>query len=297
MSALSAPRVGVIGTGLMGKPMAANLLKAGFPVVVFNRTASRADDLVAAGATRATSPRELAEQSDVTITMLVDWPATRAAVFGPGGVLEGIRRDSLFIDMGTTSPKNARELACTMAGKGVAALDAPVSGGEKGAIEGTLTIMAGGSDAAFARAVPVFAAMGKSWTHIGDAGAGQIAKACNQIIVAGTIALVAESLALARAYHVDPVLVRQALLGGFAGSRLLEIHGQRMLDRNFKPGGAIKSHMKDRENVLEACATTGLDLPVAKVVFEKVKEVVDRGQGDLDDSVYFTLFDAASLSS
>ena len=291
------PRVGVIGTGLMGKPMARNLIKGGFDVVVWNRTTSKLADLVAAGAVAAPTPKALAEQCDIVITMLIDWETTHIAIFGADGVLAGIRRGIVFIDMGTTSPAHARELADAFSAKGVEALDAPVSGGEKGAIEGTLTIMAGGSQAAFERAEPIFAAMGKTYVRIGDAGAGQIAKMCNQLIVASTVELVAEAFALARAHGVDPATVRQAMLGGFAGSKILEGQGQRMLDRNFVPGGPIKTHMKDRENILDACARTGLDLPVARAAFERVRMVVERGEGELDHTALYKLYDEVDALS
>jgi 2-hydroxy-3-oxopropionate reductase len=283
--------VGVIGTGLMGKPMARNLLRAGYSVVVQNRTASKFKDLVEAGAIAAATPKVLAAQCDVVITMLIDWPTTHDAIFGSDGVLAGIRAGSLFIDMGTTSPAHARELAEAFTKKGVDAIDAPVSGGEKGAIEGTLTVMAGGSEAAFERAKPVFMAMAKTAVRIGHAGAGQIAKMCNQLIVASTVELVAEAFALARAHGVDPATVREAMLGGFAGSKILEGQGQRMLDRNFVPGGPIKTHMKDRENILDACARVGLELPAAKAAFDRVKEVVDRGDGELDHTALYKLYD------
>jgi len=283
--------VGVIGTGLMGKPMARNLLRAGYSVVVQNRTAAKLKELIEAGAVAASTPKELAAECDVIITMLIDWPTTHDAIFGSEGVLAGVRAGSLFIDMGTTSPAHARELADAFAKKGVDALDAPVSGGEKGAIEGTLTIMAGGSEDAFERAKPIFTAMGKTAVRIGDAGAGQIAKMCNQLIVASTVELVAEAFALARAHGVDPATVREAMLGGFAGSKILEGQGQRMLDRNFVPGGPIKTHMKDRENILDACARVGLELPAAKAAFERVKQVVDRGDGELDHTALYKLYD------
>jgi 2-hydroxy-3-oxopropionate reductase len=283
--------VGVIGTGLMGKPMARNLLRGGYSVVVQNRTASKFKELVDAGAIAAATPKALAAKCDVIITMLIDWQTTYDAIFGADGVLAGIRAGSLFIDMGTTSPAHARELAVAFAKQGVEAIDAPVSGGEKGAIEGTLTIMAGGSETAFERAKPIFMAMGKTAVRIGDAGAGQIAKMCNQLIVASTVELVAEAFALARAHGVDPATVREAMLGGFAGSKILEGQGQRMLDRNFVPGGPIKTHMKDRENILDACARVGLDLPAAKAAFDRVKQVVDRGDGELDHTALYKLYD------
>ena len=291
MSTAEKPRVGVIGTGLMGKPMARNLLRAGFPVLVHNRTATKLAELIAAGAVASPTPKALAARCDIVITMLIDWETTKAAVFGPEGVLAGIRSGSLFIDTGTTSPAHARELAAAFAERGVDALDAPVSGGEKGAIEATLTIMVGGSQSAFERAAPVFEAIGKNYVRIGDAGAGQIAKMCNQLIVAATVELVAEAFALARAHGVDPALVRKAMLGGFASSPILEGQGQRMLEGNFNPGGPIKTHMKDRENLLDACRRAGLELPVAEAAFERVKMVVDRFGGDLDHTALYKLYD------
>ena len=285
------PRVGVIGTGLMGKPMAQNLLRAGFNVYVHNRTASKLAELIAAGAVMAPTPKALAEHCDIVITMLIDWETTHAAIFGPEGALQGIRPGSVFIDMGTTSPAHARELAAAFAQRGVDALDAPVSGGERGAIAGTLTVMAGGSQSAFEKAEPVFAAVGKNYVRVGDAGAGQIAKVCNQIIVATTVEIVAEAFALARAHGVDPALVRKAMIGGFASSPILEGQGQRMLDRNFVPGGPIKTHMKDRVNLLDACERAGLDLPVAEAAFERVRMVVERFGGDLDHTALYKLYD------
>ena len=285
------PTVGLIGTGFMGKPMARNLLKAGYPVYVHNRTAERMADLIADGAIAPGSPAAVAAKSDVVITMLIDWGTTHEAIYGRNGVMEAIRPGSLFIDMGTTSPNNARQLERDFAKKTVEALDAPVSGGEKGAIEGTLSIMAGGTEKAFGRAKPIFEAMGKAYVRIGDAGAGQIAKACNQLIVAGTVELVAEAYALARMYGVDPATVREAIRGGFAGSKILELQGQKMLDRNFAPGGPIKTHMKDRANVLDAIEASGVDLPVARAAFERAKMVVDRGEGDLDHTAMYTLYD------
>jgi len=275
----------------MGKPMARNLLRGGYSVVVQNRTPSKLKELIDAGAVPAATPKDLAAKCDVVITMLIDWPTTHEAIFGSDGVLAGIRAGSLFVDMGTTSPAHARELAEAFAKRGVEAIDAPVSGGEKGAIEGTLTIMAGASEAAFERAKPIFMAMGKTAVRIGDAGAGQIAKMCNQLIVASTVELVAEAFALARAHGVDPATVREAMLGGFAGSKILEGQGQRMLDRNFVPGGPIKTHMKDRENILDACARVGLELPAAKAAFDRVKQVVDRGDGELDHTALYKLYD------
>lgn len=283
-------RIGFIGAGRMGRPMIRNLIRAGYDLAVYDRISGKLDELVALGAVAPGSSQAVAERSDVVITSLVDWSATREVVFGPHGVLAGIRHGSLFIDMGTESPRDAFELADAFEKRGVESLDAGVSGGEQGAHDGTLAIMVGGSEIAFERALPVFAPLGKA-TLIGETGAGQIAKLCNQVIVAGTIELVAEAFALARAYGVDPAVVREAIRGGFAESKILEAHGQRMLERNFKPGGAMRGHMKDREHLLEACTETGLDLPAAKAAFERVKAVVDHGGGELDHSALYTLYD------
>ena len=229
-------RIGFVGLGVMGAPMASNLIKAGATVTVHNRGRGAVEALAAEGAEVADDSREVAEASDVVITMLPDSPDVEDVVLGEDGVAEGLREGGLLIDMSTIAPATARAVHAALAERGVEAVDAPVSGGQPAAQSGELSIMAGGSEAAFERARPVFDVLGKSAVHIGPPGAGQVAKAANQIVVALTIQAVAEALVLARKAGVDPAKVREALLGGFAQSKILEAHGQRMLDRSFDPG-------------------------------------------------------------
>lgn len=289
--------IGLIGLGIMGKPMARNLVKAGYPLIVANRSQGAVQELVAAGAQAAKTPREVAERSDVVITMLPDSPDVEAVVFGADGVRSGLRSGGsgtakLFIDMSTIAPAVARKIAASLAELGVDALDAPVSGGEQGAIDGALSIMVGGPQAAFDAALPVFQAMGKNIVRIGESGAGQTTKACNQIAVAVTIEGVAEALALAEAAGVDPVKVRQALLGGLATSRILEVHGQRMIDHKFVPGFKAKLHRKDLQIAEQASEQFGLDLPATKLLLERMTELAAR-EPDIDHSGLFKLLDPA----
>ncbi len=275
----------------MGKPMVRNLLRHGFPVTVWNRTPDRYADLLAEGATAAATPQRLAAESDVVIAMLMDWSNVVDLMEGPSGFAAALQPGSTFIDMGTGPPAGARELARTLEARGIAALDAPVSGGERGAIDGTLSVMVGGSEAAFHAAFPVFEALGTTIVHVGPPGSGQVAKACNQLVVAVTIEAVAEALALAKASGADLAKVRQAMLGGFAASRILDEHGARMIARNWKPGAAIKVHLKDRTHVYEAAQAARLELPAARAVFERIKTFVEGGGGELDQSALYTLLD------
>ncbi len=284
------PVVGFIGLGIMGKPMAQNLLRAGYPLVVANRSRGAVDELVAEGAQSGTSPRDVAARAQVVITMLPDSPDVEAVVLGEDGVAQGIRAGALFVDMSTIAPAVARKVASALTERGVDVLDAPVSGGEQGAKNAALSIMAGGSEAAFARAQPLFAALGKNIVHVGPSGAGQVTKACNQIVVGVTIEAVAEALALAEASGVDPAKVRAALLGGFAQSKILEVHGQRMIDRAFDPGFKAKLHRKDMNIAAAAGDERALDLVAAKLVRERFDELIARGGGDRDHSALRTLF-------
>jgi 2-hydroxy-3-oxopropionate reductase len=277
-------RVGFIGLGIMGKPMATNLLAAGVDLTVHSRSPGPVDGLVEAGATRASGPAEVAAASDVTITMLPDTPDVERVLTGPGGVLEGAAPGSLVIDMSSIDPAPTRAMAETFAARGVAMLDAPVSGGERGAIDARLSIMVGGDDAAVQRAMPLFHALGKTIVHVGPSGAGQVTKACNQLVVAATIEAVAEALLLAERSGVDPRKVREALLGGLAASKILEVHGQRMLDRTFAPGFRIRLHRKDARIVEEAAAATGTPIPSFAVVAGQLQRAVDGGDGELDHS-------------
>ncbi|GGM94614.1 2-hydroxy-3-oxopropionate reductase [Dyadobacter beijingensis] len=277
-------KIGFIGLGIMGKPMALNLLKAGFPVgVLAGSQASGA--LREAGADVWPDAAALAAGSDMVITMLPDSPQVEEVV--NGGVLAGIRAGSLFIDMSTIAPLVARKLYETMQEKGVEALDAPVSGGQVGAEGATLSIMVGGNAAAFGRALPVFQAMGKNIVHIGEPGAGQTTKACNQMIVGQTIQAVAEAFTLAVNAGVDLVKMREVLLGGFAQSRILDLHGQRMIDGNFKPGFKIKLHQKDLNIALQTGRQLNLTLPGTETAARQMQTAAAQGNAELDHSALF----------
>jgi 2-hydroxy-3-oxopropionate reductase len=282
-------RIGFIGLGIMGRPMARNLLGAGFDLVVHSRSRGPVDELVAAGADAASSPAEVAATSDVTITMLPDTTDVEEVLAGDDGVLSAASAGSLVIDMSTIDPGPTRRLAAAFEERDVAMLDAPVSGGERGAIGATLSIMVGGGDAAFERAHPVFEALGGTIVHVGPIGAGQVCKACNQLVVAATIEAVAEALALAERSGVDARRVREALLGGFAGSKILEVHGQRMLDRTFEPGFRARLHAKDARIVLGAAREVGADVPSFEVVARQLDRLVADGDGELDHAALYTL--------
>jgi len=277
-------RVGFIGLGIMGKPMALNLLAAGYPLTVHSRSPGPVDEVVAQGAIRASGPAEVAAASDITITMLPDTGDVELVLTGGGGVLDGISAGALVIDMSSIDPAPTRGMAEAFAKRDVAMVDAPVSGGERGAIDGTLSIMIGGEPDAVARAMPIFEVLGKTIVHVGPSGAGQVTKACNQLVVAATIEAVAEALLLAERSGVDPGKVREALLGGFAGSKILEVHGQRMLDRAFDPGFRIRLHRKDARIVEDAARTTGTPIPSFAVVAAQLQRALDDGDGELDHS-------------
>jgi 2-hydroxy-3-oxopropionate reductase len=277
-------RIGFIGLGAMGKPMARNLMKAGYPLNLLTRTRAKIEDLIAAGGAWYDTPKEIARHSDIVITMLPDSPDVDLVVAGKDGVLGGARTGTLIIDMSTISPVTARKLALDVAVRGCDFLDAPVSGGEGGAINGTLSIMVGGSEATFTRALPLFQALGQTILRIGDAGAGQTCKAANQIITSITIEAISEALVFAAKCGADPAQVRQALLGGSAQSRLLETAGQRMLDRNFKPGFRMALHRKDLDIVLSAAKEYGASVPVASQVREMMTAMLNSGRGEMDNS-------------
>ncbi len=280
-------RVGFIGLGIMGRPMAKNLLAAGFPLTVHSRSPDPVDELVSLGAARGEGPASVAAASDITITMLPDTADVEQVLTGPGGVIEAAAAGSLVIDMSSIDPGPTSAMAAAFGDRGVAMLDAPVSGGEKGATEAALSIMVGGDGAAFERARPVFQALGKNIVHVGPAGAGQVCKACNQLVVAATIEAVAEALLLAERSGVDPAKVREALMGGFAGSKILEVHGQRMLDRAFDPGFRIRLHRKDARIVEDAAAVAGSPIPSFAVVAQQLQAAVEAGDGERDHSALF----------
>lgn len=256
------PHIAFLGIGLMGKPMATRLLQAGYAVTVWNRTRAKADELASLGAEVRDGAAEAVAAADIVITMLEAGPIVLQVI---DAALSGLRQGALVIDMSSTRQSEAQALHAKLAEKSVRFIDAPVSGGVVGAQAGTLAIMAGGDAQDFAEAEPVLCIMGRP-TLVGPAGCGQIAKLCNQLIVGGTLNIVAEALLLAQAGGADPAAVRTAIRGGFAESRILEVHGQRMLERNFMPGGQVMSQHKDLENVLIAAANAGLKLPVAELV-------------------------------
>lgn len=285
------PIIGFIGLGIMGRPMAQKVLKAGFPLCVYDLLPQSMQTLVNAGAQAAASPKDLAAQVDVVLLCLPDSPDVQAAMNGPQGVFAGVRPGQLIIDMSTISPVVARDLAAEAAHLGVTMLDAPVSGGEAGAIEGTLSIMVGGETAAFERALPVLQAMGKRILPMGAAGAGQVTKACNQLVIAVTMQGVAEALVLAAKAGVDPAQVRQALLGGAAASRVLELHGERFLQHNFKPGFRTRLHYKDINIALDAGRTYGAPLPATALVHQFFNALMAHGAADQDHSSLITLLE------
>jgi 2-hydroxy-3-oxopropionate reductase len=290
--------IGFIGLGLMGRPMAKNLLKAGYPVVVNSRSQGPVDDLVAAGAARAATPAEVARQAACIITMVPDSPDVELVLDGPDGVFTSMRPGTIVIDMSSIAPGVARRLAERAQSLGGTMLDAPVSGGEIGAIDGTLSIMVGGDATAFSRVKPILDVMGnpQKVVHIGEAGAGQLCKLCNQMVIGGTLAVVAEALALARKAGVDGAKVREALLGGFAQSRVLEVHGERALKGTFKPG--FKTHLfaKDMRNVVSTLAEHETPAPVTAVVQQLLHATMAAGHGEDDNSVMAkTVFELAGL--
>ena len=276
--------VGFIGLGLMGRPMALNLIKAGHRVHVWSRRRESMQPLLDAGAGDCASAAEVARRASITISMVADAPDVEQVTLGPDGVADGARAGHIHIDMSTIAPAAAQSIAMRLAARGIVALDAPVSGGEPGAIAATLTIMVGGEAEAFERVQPLFEAMGKSITRIGEAGAGQVAKACNQIITGVGVASVAEALNFAAKSGVDGAKVREALLGGFAYSRILENHGQRMLARNFKPGFKAWMHQKDVRIVMDEAHRLGLALPTAAATMQLFNAMAGSGLGE-DDSV------------
>lgn len=283
--------IGFIGLGIMGRPMAHNVLRAGFPLVVYDLQPEPVDDLAAAGARAADSPAALAQQVEVVLLCLPDSPDVQAALCGPQGVLAGARPGQIVVDMSTISPVVARELAATAAAQGVTLLDAPVSGGQVGAAQGTLSIMVGGDAAAFAQVRPVLAAMGKTILHIGASGAGQVTKACNQIVIAVTIEAVAEAMVLAAKAGVDPAQVRQALLGGYAYSRVLEGHGERFLARNFAPGFRTRLQYKDLNIAMDAGRAYAAPLPATALVHQLYGALMARGGAEQDHSALVTLLE------
>ncbi|HSK99534.1 MAG TPA: 2-hydroxy-3-oxopropionate reductase [Rubrobacteraceae bacterium] len=282
-------RVGFAGLGIMGQPMARNLLRAGYDLVVFNRSPGKAEELASEGAGIATSPAELARESDVVITMLPGPPEVEAVVAGEDGLLAGAREGSLIVDMSTSSPILARHLEREARRRGVGMLDAPVSGGDVGAEEGTLSIMVGGDERVFERARPLFEAMGETVVRVGEAGAGQIIKACNQIVVALVIQGVSEALVLGSEAGVEPENILAVLSGGLASNKVMEVKREKFLSREFSPGGKVESHHKDLGIALATAREHGVALPATALVDQMFAALEAKGRGDWDHSALITL--------
>ncbi|PYR29360.1 MAG: 2-hydroxy-3-oxopropionate reductase [Acidobacteria bacterium] len=290
--------IGFIGLGVMGKPMAKNLIKAGYQLVVHSRTRASVDEVVAAGAAAAVSPADVARRTTMVITMLPDTADVELVLTGSDGVLSALQPRAIVADMSSISPVATKRLAALVADRGGSMLDAPVSGGEIGAINASLSIMVGGDEAACARARPVFEAMGTAEriVHIGASGAGQVCKICNQVAIGGALAGVSEAFALAKKAGVDAARVRQALLGGFAASRVLEVHGERMLNANYKPGFRTKLYQKDLRLANEAASANGVAMPGTALVAQLVNALMASGGGDLDYAAMGTvLFELAGV--
>ena len=281
-------RVGFVGLGIMGGPMARNLMEAGHELVLYNRTRSKAEEL---GAEVATSPREVAERSGVIFTMLPGPPEVEEVVAGEGGLLQGAGEGSLIVDTSTSSPVLARELDRTARERGASMLDAPVSGGDVGAIEGTLSIMVGGDERDFEQARPLFEVLGETVTHVGPTGAGQLVKACNQIVVALAIEAVSEALVLGSRGGVAPEKILEVLSGGLAANKVMEVKREKFLERDFEPGGKVEFHRKDLRIALEAGREYGVPLPATAVVCQMFEALMAKGRGGWDHSSLLALIE------
>ena len=292
MPSLKGQDIGFIGLGLMGRPMCKNLQVAGAKLVIYNRSRAKVDEFAKQGMTPAKSPREVAALTDTVIIMVSDTPAVEKVLTAPDGVLADLKPGALVIDMGTTAVQATRKLAGEVRKRGAEYIDAPVSGGVVGAEAATLSIMAGGLDVAVERAMPLFEVLGRNITHVGDVGAGQVAKAANQVIVGLTIGAVAEALTLAKRSGVDPARVRKALMGGFADSRILEVHGERMVKGTFQPGGKAVIQRKDLSQALELASSMGLELPATELNMALYDRLIESGDGELDHSALIKVIDA-----
>lgn len=280
--------IGFIGLGVMGKPMAHNLLKAGYPLIVHNRRQEVTNEFLAAGARTAERPQDIAAQSNIIITMLPDTPQVEEVLTGPEGVLAGAHQGLIVIDMSTISSTATRTLAAQLAEHGISVLDAPVSGGDKGAIAGTLSIMVGGEQDVFLRCQPIFEAMGKTITYVGQSGSGQIVKACNQIVVAVIIEAVSEALVLGAKAGVDPATILRVLNGGLAANRVIDMRGEGMVSHTFTPGFRVNLHHKDLGLALATGRANQVPLPVTALVDQMFATLETQGRGQLDHSALLT---------
>lgn len=291
MAHLDGWKIGFIGLGLMGKHMARNLHAAGAYVVIHNRSRAIVDELAAEGMTPATSPSGVAKRSSVILLMLTNTPAVEAVLSGIDGVLDGLSDGDIVIDMSTTKVPTTRELAAAVRAKGAEYIDAPVSGGTTGAKAGTLNIMAGGTVTAIECAQPIFDVLSSKLTHVGDVGSGQIAKAANQMIVGLNIGAVAEALTLAKKAGADLALVRQAIQGGFADSKILDVHGQRMIDDSFIAGAHSTTQRKDMDVSIELAQSLGLNLPATTLNRDLYDQMIEAGHGNLDHAALIKAID------
>jgi len=286
--------LGFVGLGIMGRPMMNNLLKAGHKVVAYTRNSKTLDASVAAGADRAASNHEVGQRASVIFTMLPDGPEVEAVVLGPGGILEGCKPGALIVDMSSINPLVSQKIGAACSAKGVDFADAPVSGGEPKAIEGTLAIMVGASPEVFARAEPLLKCMGSTVTLTGPIGAGNTTKLANQIMVACNIAAMGEALALATRCGLDPEVVFNAVKGGLAGSAVLNAKGPMLIARNFKPGFKIQLHQKDLRNALQTAEANKMFLPLTSIVQQMLLSLMGDGKGEFDHSAIATFVEAPS---
>ncbi len=287
-------KLGFVGLGIMGRPMMKNLLKAGHSVVAYTRTKSVLDACVADGAERGASNKDVGARADVIVTMLPDGPQVEEVVLGAGGILEDAKPGAMVIDMSSINPLVSQKIGKACAAKGVEFLDAPVSGGEPKAIDGTLAIMVGGSEAAFAKAEPLLKCMGSTVTLTGPVGAGNTTKLANQIMVACNIAAMGEALTLATRCGLDPEVVFNAVKGGLAGSAVLNAKGPMLIVRNFKPGFRVNLHQKDLRNALQTAESTHVTLPLTAIVQQMLSSLIANGKGDLDHSAIATVVEDLS---
>lgn len=277
-------KIGFIGTGIMGRPMAFNLIKAGHELFTWGRRFDTVEPLLVAGATGKGTPAEVAASADICFTVVSGTADVEQVILGERGLIHGAKPGSVIVDMSTIAPSSTRRIAAQLAARGVDMLDAPVSGGQAGATQGTLSIMAGGKAEIFERVKPLFEILGKNIVHVGDHGAGQVVKACNQIVVSLTLQGVAEAILLARKNGVDPAKMREALLGGYAGSKILEVHGLRMMNADYKAGFKVKLHHKDLAIVLDNASENHVPLPGTKIVAAQIAALLEAGDAELDSA-------------
>lgn len=288
---MSNPMIGFIGLGIMGKPMASHLLNAGHNLVIFDKNLAIIEEMATYGANPANSPKEVAQQSEIIITMLPDSPDVESVALGKDGIIFGAKAGSIHIDMSTISPGSAKKVAKALQEKGINCLDAPVSGGQVGAKNASLSIMVGGNKDLFEEMLPIFQTMGKTITYCGLNGSGQIVKACNQIQVALNIAGMCEALVLGAKAGVDPAVIIQVLSGGYAQNRVMDVRGPKVIHGDFQPGFKSRFHFKDLNIIMKTGADFEVSLPVTSTVYELFSELINSGGGDLDHTGLITVLE------